>query len=293
MANSLLLLGTASVWESGDAAQARAFYEEGLDIARKLGSGSILRSCLQSVGFTYLLEGDLERAATFAEEAVALCQEAGDRLLLPVPLIWLGWVALLSDDLERAKALHKESLALSRGMGAHTHHTLTLLEGLACGAGAQGEAQKAARLFGATEALREVTGFPLEPGLRTLEGPYLVRARSQLEEGAWSKAWEEGRAMSMEVALEYALSEELSTITSSAVHTEQLSTPVSEHPAQLTPREVEVLNLVAEGLTNPQVAQKLFLSPRTVQRHLNSVYRKLGVSSRAAATRLALEHGLL
>ena len=66
-----------------------------------------------------------------------------------------------------------------------------------------------------------------------------------------------------------------------------------EHPAELTPREVEVLGLVAEGLTNPQVAQELFLSPRTVQRHLNSVYRKLGVSSRAAATRLALEHDLL
>jgi DNA-binding NarL/FixJ family response regulator len=54
-----------------------------------------------------------------------------------------------------------------------------------------------------------------------------------------------------------------------------------------------VLGLVATGMTNPQVAQRLFLSPRTVQRHLNSVYRKLGVTSRAAATRFALEHGLL
>jgi DNA-binding NarL/FixJ family response regulator len=58
-------------------------------------------------------------------------------------------------------------------------------------------------------------------------------------------------------------------------------------------REVEVLKLVAEGLTNPQVAKELFLSPRTVQRHLNSVYKKLGVSSRAAATRFASEHQLL
>jgi len=134
---------------------------------------------------------------------------------------------------------------------------------------------------------------PLEPALRPLEEPYLVGARSQLDESTWSVVWEEGRAMSMEAAFEYALSEEPSTITSSAAPTEQLSTPVSEHPVGLTPREVEVLGLVAEGLTNPQVAQKLFLSPRTVQRHLNSVYRKLGVNSRAAATRLALEHDLL
>ena len=71
---------------------------------------------------------------------------------------------------------------------------------------------------------------------------------------------------------------------------EQPST--SEPPAGLTSREVEVLGLVATGMTNAQVAEKLFLSPRTVQRHLNSVYHKIGVSSRTAATRFALEHGL-
>jgi DNA-binding NarL/FixJ family response regulator len=69
------------------------------------------------------------------------------------------------------------------------------------------------------------------------------------------------------------------------------STP--EHPGGLSPREVEVLGLVAEGLTNAQVAQRLFLSPRTVQRHLNSIYHKLGASSRTAATRFAIEHDLL
>jgi ATP/maltotriose-dependent transcriptional regulator MalT len=291
MALSLLMLGTAAMWGSRDLQQARAYYEEGVAISRELSSASILRVCLNSLAPPFLLQGDLERAAALAEEAAALSREAGDRLLLPIPLIWLGWVALLGGDLERAEALHKESLALSRGMGAHTHLTLTLLEGLACGAAAEGATQKAARLFGATEALREATGFPLEPGLHTLEGPFLVGVRSQLEEGAWTEAWEEGRAMSVETAIEYALSEEESSTTSPAP--EQPPPSAREHPAELTPREVEVLGLVAEGLTNPQVAQGLFLSPRTVQRHLNSVYRKLGVSSRTAATRLALEHGLL
>ncbi len=294
MALSLLMLGTAAMWGSADLEQARAFYEEGVAISRELSSASILRVCLNSLVLPFLLQGDLGRAAALAEEVAALSREAGDRLLLPLPLTWLGWAMLLGGDPERAEDLHKESLALSRELGAHTYLTLTLLEGRACGAGAQGEAPKAARLFGATEALREVTGFPLETAMRALEEPYLVGARSKLEEGAWSAAWEEGRAMSMETAIEYALSEdEPSTITSPAAPTEQLSTPVSEHPAGLTPREVEVLGLVAKGLTNPQVAQKLFLSPRTVQRHLNSVYRKLGVSSRTAATHLALEHDLL
>jgi DNA-binding NarL/FixJ family response regulator len=76
-------------------------------------------------------------------------------------------------------------------------------------------------------------------------------------------------------------------------HRELQETPASEYPAGLTAREVEVLRLVARGLTNAQIAQELFLSPRTVNAHLNSIYHKLGVSSRTAATRFAGEHGLI
>ena len=53
-----------------------------------------------------------------------------------------------------------------------------------------------------------------------------------------------------------------------------------------------MLGLVAEGLTNAQIAERLFLSPRTIHRHLNSIYHKLGVRSRTAATRFAIKHGL-
>jgi DNA-binding NarL/FixJ family response regulator len=125
-------------------------------------------------------------------------------------------------------------------------------------AGAEGATQKAARLFGAAQALREATGFLLEPALRALAEPYLVGARSQLEEDAWTEAWEEGGAMSMQTAIEYALSKEDYSTTSSAP--EQPPSSAREHPAGLTSREVEVLGLVAEGLTNPKVAQRLFLS---------------------------------
>ncbi len=94
--------------------------------------------------------------------------------------------------------------------------------------------------------------------------------------------------MTLEQAVEYAL--------------EKLPAPPEDaepaapraHPAGLlSPREVEVLELVAKGLTNAQVAQELFISARTVNRHLNSIYHKLNVHSRAAATRFALEHDLV
>jgi predicted ATPase/DNA-binding CsgD family transcriptional regulator len=293
LANSLIELGTASVWRVGGQEQARAYYEEALAISRELGSASILRSCLDCLGASHLIQRDPERALPFLEESAALCREAGDRTLLPLVVNDLGWVALFGGDLDRAEALHKESLALSKELGGSLG-TPIFLEGLACDAGAKGEFEKAARLFGAAQVLREAWGVPLEPALRPLEEPYLVGARSQLDESTWSAVWEEGRAMSMEAAFEYALSEgEPSTITPSSAASVQPTTSASEHTAGLTPREVEVLGLVAEGLTSAQVAHRLFLSPRTVHRHLSSIYRKLGVSSRSAATRFALEHGLV
>ena len=66
----------------------------------------------------------------------------------------------------------------------------------------------------------------------------------------------------------------------------------ADQPDGLTAREVEVLRLVAEGLTDAQVAERLVVSLRTVHAHLRSIYRKLDVRSRSAATRYAVEHGL-
>ena len=68
--------------------------------------------------------------------------------------------------------------------------------------------------------------------------------------------------------------------------------PVS-YLAGLTAREVEVLRQVAQGMTNEQVAKYLVISPRTVDTHLTSIYSKIGVSSRTAATRYALDHHLV
>jgi DNA-binding NarL/FixJ family response regulator len=65
------------------------------------------------------------------------------------------------------------------------------------------------------------------------------------------------------------------------------------HPAGLSAREVEVLRLIADGLTDAQVAEKLVLSPRTVNAHLQSIYNKIGVNSRIAATRFAVDNGLV
>jgi DNA-binding NarL/FixJ family response regulator len=136
-----------------------------------------------------------------------------------------------------------------------------------------------------------VIGYRLVPQEMAVLEPYRASVRSRLGEVDWEKAVAEGGATGLDQAAAYALSKERSSKHLSPTESPVSSTP--EHPGGLSPREVEVLGLVAEGLTNAQVAQRLFVSPRTVQRHLNSIYHKLGVSSRAVATRFAIEHGLL
>jgi DNA-binding NarL/FixJ family response regulator len=89
--------------------------------------------------------------------------------------------------------------------------------------------------------------------------------------------------MTPEEAVEYAFE---------APETSQSETARS-YPADLSAREVEVLRLVAWGLTNAQVAQELFISPRTVNAHMGSVYHEIGSHSRAEAARFASESGLL
>ena len=75
--------------------------------------------------------------------------------------------------------------------------------------------------------------------------------------------------------------------------TPEVAVPAKAYPGGLSAREVEVLRLVAAGMTNAAVAEHLFLSPRTVNWHLGSIYRKLGLHSRTEATRFAVEHDLL
>ena len=119
----------------------------------------------------------------------------------------LGWVALLRGDSERATALYAEGIQAQREIGAEVTAPENLL-GLACVAAAQGVAERAARLFGASEALLGAMGVPLEPGERALQEPYLAAARSQLDETSWQGAWAQGQAMTLEKAISYALKED-------------------------------------------------------------------------------------
>jgi non-specific serine/threonine protein kinase len=227
--------------------------------------------------------GDHRRAKRLAERGLALSREVGERQTITSALYTLAILAQTERDHERAKDLFEEGLNLSAELGndADIAHCL---EGLASIAAAEGTIVRAARLWGAEEALLEkieAAVYTYVPD-RSLHQSQVVAARSQLEEKAFEVAWEEGRTMKPEQAIEYAL--DRSTTPEAAPET---------YPAGLSAREVEVLRLVAQGMTNAEVAEELFISSRTVSWHLGAIYRKLGFNSRTEATRFVVEHGLL
>jgi len=114
-----------------------------------------------------------------------------------------------------------------------------------------------------------------------------------LGEKAFATAWAQGRTM----PLEHVLAAQEPVPMPPALPAKPSTAPpvpnTPTYPDGLTAREVEVLRLVAQGLTDPQVADQLVISPHTVNSHLKAIYGKIGVSSRNGATRYALEHNLM
>jgi predicted ATPase/class 3 adenylate cyclase len=190
--------------DRGSYERARVLYEEGLVLSRELGGAELLGAYLISLGDEYLLEGNPERATELNEEAAELYRGRGRKGVLQAALNNLGWSALIKGDHQKAEALHEESLALCRELGDKLTGSESI-EGFACAAGAGGAAERAARLFGAAEALREAAGNQQATRAHSLREPYLAAARALVSEAAWSAAWEEGHSMEFDEAIVYAL----------------------------------------------------------------------------------------
>jgi len=249
-----------------------------LEVGDKWGAAPML-GC-SAVG--WLNRGEHGRAKSLAERGLALCRETGDKHGTSIALNTLAGVAQAERNYERARDLFEEGLTVSAELGNQAD-VVHCLAGLASIAAAEGTIVRAACLWGAAEALFEkieaVYAYVPDRSLHRSQ----VTARSLIEEAAWEAAWAEGRTMSPEQAIAYALDHSATPETASP----------ETYPAGLSAREADVLRLIATGLTNAEVAEKLFLSSRTVEWHLSSIYRKLGLHSRSEATRFAAEHDLL
>jgi predicted ATPase/class 3 adenylate cyclase/DNA-binding CsgD family transcriptional regulator len=222
-----------------------------------------------------LAGGDLAAARRWADEAVT----GTTGYFLSAALLARAQVATAQGQPDQGERDAHDALACAKGVGAYLHIPETL-ECLADLARAAGRHREAARLFGAAYAARERVGAVRLKVWDEGYGTSLASVRDTLGENGFESTWAEGAALSVEEAIAYA----------------QRGRGERKRAAtgwdSLTPAEREVERLVSEGLSNKDIAARLFISPRTVQSHLTHVYAKLNVTSRMQlAHEAARQHG--
>jgi DNA-binding CsgD family transcriptional regulator len=219
-------------------------------------------ACLSLEAWALLRRGDLSRATALAERAIASTDSA--------PHMGLGYQVLARierarGDIAAAEEAARHALQLRESADLYTADALEVLSAVVAGRGRHDEA---ARLFGAASAFRQRTGLVRYASEEADYQTDITKTREALGAETFAKSWDEGAALSIDEALAYA--------TRGRGERKRPSTGWES----LTPGELDVVRLVADGLANKEIAGKLFVSPRTVQAHLTHIYSKLGTSSR-------------
>jgi non-specific serine/threonine protein kinase len=275
------------------------YLEESLQVWRGFGDLIGTGSTLQALAEIAILQGQLQRAIALLEECLAVSRGRGEPRWVAEALHNLARLVLDAGDWRRAAALLRESLGLDRSLNEATAARRFLEDSVGV-ALARGAWTQAARLLGAVETARAKSG----PNIQSvMESPYAGRAaemRVHLGANAFATAWAEGQALAVEQAVAYALAAGTQPDhDDSAPHGATLNGTSGMSPAAvdgptvaLTPRELEVLQLVAQGYTDQAVATHLGLRPRTVSSYLRTIYGKLGVRTRTAAAHWLSARGL-
>ena len=281
---SMLLLGEADFFEGKDQ-EASDRLEPVMGLYRGVQFRTQLAESLGFLGMLSLRRGDVERARAQLTENLQIRKDVGDEQGIAWAEIWLARAEAAQQNGERARDLLLDGL--NRTIQAHGRMYTTIgLEELGRVAALLSKPGWAARLFGAAEALREAMEAPLPPAERPAYDQQVAAVRAALGAARFRTAWAQGRNMTPQQVCSEQETEPASV--SPPLHTED------EARAQgLTRRELDVLRLLAQGLTNAQIAEALIVERVTVNGYVRSLYSKLAVTSRAAATRYALEHHLV
>ncbi len=206
IAGALINLGAVADGQ-GDYAGARALYEEGLTILRPQGHQQCIANALPNLGCSAWYQGGYAEARALYEECLTIERQIGDQPGIAYSLTNLGRIARDEARLSEANGLFTESLILKRQLGT-PWSTLYTLEEWAALAMAEGDAARAARLAGAAQAGREAISVSVLPEQSDTHERTLAGARTALGEDAFTAAWEAGRVMTLDEAVEYALAVE-------------------------------------------------------------------------------------
>jgi predicted ATPase/DNA-binding CsgD family transcriptional regulator/tRNA A-37 threonylcarbamoyl transferase component Bud32 len=293
MAYALEYLGRVMI-ELEDYTQADAKLDESLNISMQLGYMDGVAYDLGLKGYVALCQGDVATARRLIEESLTRHRERGQQSGLAESQLLLAKVYRAEKNFAAAHDLYEECFALGKALGEHDTW-ISSLEGLAAVSMAQGQVALAVlRWSVAAHQRKEVEIAMSRLDLLAFEQAEIA-AHLQLGVQVYATIWEQGQMMTPEQALRTGEQEILATLDLSPVHPTpgRKSSPGLSYPNNLTTREVEVLRLIAQGWTDAQIAEHLVISLRTANKHATTIYSKIGVSSRSAATRFVIEHRLV
>jgi predicted ATPase/DNA-binding CsgD family transcriptional regulator len=277
LALSLLGLGRVAL-DQANVEVARRHFDEGVVVAAHAHLGHLEAAALVGLGEAAVALGDQAAARGSFERALAVAEKSGDKTGTARATYQLAELARLEGDLDSSVSLHHDGLRQFRALGVRTGVAATL-DALARVAAARENADVAARLFGAAEALRHTLGLSPRAMQRDLCDADVARARERLPEEEFREAWRTGEQLSLEDALAYA----------SKRRGRGREATTARQP--LSPTERQVVELVRQGLTNVEVAERLFISRETVKTLLARAFAKLGVRSRRELRGLTLPGG--
>jgi non-specific serine/threonine protein kinase len=267
----------------GDLDQVEAWFDRALALARALGAHRWVNLFLTNLGGVAARRGDHARAIALMEESLQSARSLHDPQLVRVAADNLACVLWDQGQPRRAAALRREELGLS-GPG----DVVWLLAECADWGLAAGQPGPAARLLGASAALRAGFDDPHPFGDDPCEVDWVAAGRAALGEPAFAAAWEAGT----ELSLEAAVAEADALLAALAAAPEPAEAAPAVVPGGLTPRELEVLRLVAAGRSNQAIADELFISHGTAATHVRNILGKLGLDSRTALAAWAIRYGL-
>lgn len=275
LVNALNLLGMAQQGR-GRLAAAAAVYEEASALLKNSTSRTWM-TIRNSLGMVAVDSGDYIAASEILTEIVDVARAQRDLWLYSGYLDSLAHAQLGLEDYNAAAASWKEVLKISRDLAEDVTIFLSL-EGLGCVAGVTGDDRRALRLAAAANRMARSRSLSADAWLSRRVEESEHRSRGRLGAPKGEEAWNQGWAMTVEQAIDYALSDtEPQGVSDSGL---------------LSRRQQDVVKLVAQGMTNRQIAERLFIAERSAEGHLERITNKLGVRSRAEVAVWAVAHGL-
>jgi predicted ATPase/DNA-binding NarL/FixJ family response regulator len=281
----------------GEFARAETALEECLPLQQQAGDLRGIGYALNNLGQLARVRSDYDRAAKLLEECLNISRELGDRPTICWTLNCLGNVVRIQGDYPRAQTLFAESLKVASDIGIMRHlgQSLCFFGVLIAQRGTPDAYMDSVRLIAAAAQLQPSVWDSLDADEKADWEASIAAARASLGDQGFDAAWREGQSMTWDQAVDYALDLiKSSAPTESPAEVARLhSRPANNLAGLLTPRERQVIALLARGYSNREIAKELVITERTAGIHVSNILGKLDLSSRAQAAVFAISQGLV